>query len=182
MAPFYTRQGDDGYTGLLGAGRVPKHDPRPEAYGSIDEASAALGVARSLARSSDTRGILEAVQRDLYRLMAEVAAAPEHAARFRRIDAARVEWLETKAEEITSQVEVPKDFVVFGEARAGAALDLARTVVRRAERKVAWLAHQGELANPELLRYLNRLSSLCFVLALWEDRQAGSEEPRLAKG
>lgn len=182
MAPFYTRQGDDGYTGLLGAGRVPKHDPRPEAYGSIDEASAALGVARSLARSSDTRGIVEAVQRDLYLLMAEVAAAPEHAARFRRIDAARVEWLEAKAEEITSRVEVPKDFVVFGEARAGAALDLARTIVRRAERRVAWLTHQGELANPELLRYLNRLSSLCFVLALWEDRQAGSEEPRLAKG
>ncbi len=181
MPPFYTRQGDDGYTGLLGAGRVPKHDPRPEAYGSIDEASAALAVARSQARSKDTRATLIAVQRDLYHLMAEVAAAPEQAERFRRIDGGRVQWLEAKTEDFAARVEVPKEFVVFGDGQAGAALDLARTVVRRAERKVAWLAHHGELSNPDLLRYLNRLSSLCFVLALWEDRQGGMAGPRLAK-
>lgn len=182
MPPFYTRQGDDGYTGLLGAGRVPKHDPRPEAYGSIDEASAALGVARSWARSKDTQATLVAVQRDLYHLMAEVAAAPDHAERFRRIDGGRVEWLEAKTEEFAGRVELPKEFVVFGDSQAGAALDLARTIVRRAERRVAWLVHQGELSNRELLRYLNRLSSLCFVLALWEDRQVGIGAPRLAKG
>lgn len=181
MPPFYTRQGDDGYTGLLGAGRVPKYDPRPEAYGSIDEASAALAVARSLARSKDTQATLVAVQRDLYHLMAEVAAAPEQAERFRKIDHARVQWLEAKTEHFAARVEVAKEFIVFGDAQAGAALDLARTIVRRAERRVAWLAHHGELSNPDLLRYLNRLSSLCFVLALWEDRQAGTAGPRLAK-
>ena len=175
MSPFYTRQGDDGYTGLLGAGRVPKHAPRPEAYGSIDEASAALGVARSLARSKETQATLVVVQRDLYHLMAEVAAAPEQAERFRKIDDRRLQWLEAKSEEFAARVDVPKEFIVFGDAQAGAALDLARTIVRRAERKVAWLAHHGELSNPDLLRYLNRLSSLCFVLELLENKAAGHQ-------
>jgi cob(I)alamin adenosyltransferase len=181
VPPFYTRLGDDGYTGLLGAGRVPKYAPRPEAYGSIDEASAALAVARSQAGSKDTRATLVAVQRDLYHVMAEVAAAPEQAERFRKIDESRIRWLEAETEGFAARVEVPKEFVVFGDAQAGAALDLARTIVRRAERRVAWLAHHGELSNPDLLRYLNRLSSLCFVLALWEDQQAGMAGPRLAK-
>jgi cob(I)alamin adenosyltransferase len=181
VPPFYTRQGDDGYTRLLGAGRVAKYDPRPEAYGAVDEASSALGLARSWARSPDTGPSLLSVQRDLYLLMAEVAAEPQSAGRFRRIDSERVAWLEAETDRFAAQVTLPKDFVVFGDTKAGAALDLARTTVRRAERRLARLTHTGEIKNPELLRYLNRLSSLCFVLALWENQQGGVSRSTLAK-
>jgi cob(I)alamin adenosyltransferase len=165
---FYTRSGDDGYSGLLGEGRVPKEDPRLEAVGAVDEANAALGVARALAKAPESADLLLQVQRDLYGLMAELAATPENAARFRVIDAERVAWLEAQVDAVTAQVEVPKEFIVPGDTAEGAFLDLARTVVRRAERRVAELVHVGGLENRELLRYLNRLSSLCFVLELRE--------------
>ena len=181
MPRYYTRSGDDGTTGLLGSERVPKHHPRPEAYGAIDEASAALGVARSGARSKETASVLLEVQRDLYHLMAEVAAPREAAARFRRIDPERVAWLEGRVEAFGARIEMPKEFVVPGDSPSAAALDLARTVVRRAEREVSRLQHEGELENPHLLRYLNRLSSLCFILELWEARQSGVDRPTLAK-
>ncbi len=181
MPRYFTGSGDDGTTGLLGPERVPKHHPRPEAYGAIDEASAALGVARSTARSADTASTILEAQRDLYHLMAEVAAPLDEAPRFRRIDPDRVAWLEQKIESFGARVEMPKEFVVPGDSPPAAALDLARTIVRRAERQVARLQHSGELENPHLLRYLNRLSSLCFVLELWEGRQGGIERPTLAK-
>jgi cob(I)alamin adenosyltransferase len=175
-ASFYTRGGDDGYTGLLGEGRVPKESLRLEAVGAVDEANAALGIARSLVRSPDGPGLLLEIQRDLYGLMAELAALPEHAGRFRSIDAQRVAWLESQVDRLSALVEVPKDFIVPGDTVEGAFLDLARTVTRRAERRVAELLHRAEIANPELLRYLNRLSSFCFILELREtllSRQAG---------
>lgn len=182
MAPFYTRRGDDGTTGLLGEGRVPKYHPRPETCGAIDEASAAFGLARSLARSPETAEAILQIQRDLYHLMAEVAAQPETAERFRSLEADRVEWLEDRIDDFAQRVEMPQEFIVPGDSLSGAALDLSRTAVRRAERLVARLVHQGSLENPVLLRYLNRLSSLCFVLELWEDRQARGGPPSLAKG
>jgi cob(I)alamin adenosyltransferase len=182
MAPFYTRSGDDGTTGILGEGRVPKYHPRPEACGTVDEASAALGLARALARSSETAEAILQIQRDLYHLMSEIAAEPKAADRFRLLGPDRVEWLEDRIDDFAQRVELPDGFILPGDAPAGAALDLARTVVRRAERLVVRLAHQGTLDNPVLLRYLNRLSSLCFVLELWENRQAGGERPSLAKG
>ncbi len=178
---FYTRDGDDGTTGLLGAGRVPKYHPRPEAYGAVDEAAAALGLARSLTGLPSTRATLETIQRDLYRLMAEVAATAEEADRFRAIDPSRVSWLESEIERASSGVPDPKGFILAGDTPAAAALDLARTVLRRAERQIARLTHGGDLANPELLRYLNRSSSLCFVLGLAEIRAAGLDGPTLAR-
>ncbi|MEX0788463.1 MAG: cob(I)yrinic acid a,c-diamide adenosyltransferase [Anaerolineales bacterium] len=181
MPPFYTRDGDDGTTRLLGPERVPKDDPRPEAYGSVDEASAALGVARAQAQSAETRSALLVAQRDLYHVMAELAASADLAERFRRIDAARVAWLEAETDRFASQVQIPKDFVVFGDTSSGAALDHARTTVRRAERRLAGLLRTGSLPNADLLRYLNRLSSLCFVLALWENERGGVATPPLAK-
>lgn len=181
MPEFYTREGDDGYTGLLGEGRVPKYHLQPQAYGTVDESSAALGLARSLAGSEDTRRILRVVQRDMYHIMAELAATEKTAARFRKMTAERVLWLERQVDELSEKVDLPEDFVISGDTTAGAAIDLARTIVRRAERLVAQLQHDGMLSNPDLLRYLNRLSSLCFVLVLWEDRVAGVNAPRLAK-
>jgi cob(I)alamin adenosyltransferase len=181
MSDFYTRTGDDGYTGLLGEGRVPKYDPRPEAIGSVDEASAALGVARALCQHPHTAELILMAQRDLYRLMAELSATPENAAMFRYISGERVAWLEAETDQIGNLVGMPREFIVPGDSLAGAALALARTIVRRAERKVAHMIHAGDLENIELLRYLNRLSSLCFVLELLENQTAGKDLPTLAK-
>lgn len=182
MTLFYTRNGDDGYTGLLGEGRVPKHHPRVEAVGALDEATAALGMARALCQSPRTAAALLTAQRDLYALMAEVAATPERAARFRVIDRSRVSWLEEQSDGSSAQVEMPKEFIVPGDSPAGAALALARAIVRRAERRVAALFHAGEIENADLLGYLNRLSSLCFVLELLENQAVGKRTPTLAKG
>lgn len=181
MTKFYTRTGDEGTTGLLGEGRARKDAPRLEAVGALDEANAALGVARASCQATLSPKILLTVQRDLYSLMAEVAATPENAARFRNIDAGRVGWLEDQIAALEVQVEPPNEFIVPGDTHAGAALDLARTVVRRAERRVTGLYLDGEIENAELLRYLNRLSSLCFVLELWENQRAGQDKPTLAK-
>ncbi|MCS7088959.1 MAG: cob(I)yrinic acid a,c-diamide adenosyltransferase [Thermoflexales bacterium] len=182
MTTFYTRTGDDGYTSLLGEGRVAKYMPQPEAYGTVDEASAAMGVARAAAQSPRTRELLLTAQRDLYHMMAELAAAQHVAARFRKVDAARVQWLEQATDEIAARIELPREFVVPGDSLPGAYLDLARTIVRRAERLVVKLLHDGIIENAELARYLNRLSSLLFVLALYENALAGVSRVTLAKG
>jgi len=177
---FYTRKGDSGKTGLLGDERVPKHHPRIEALGALDEASAALGLARASCKASQTPPILRTAQRDLYRLMSEVAATPENADRFKGIDAERVAWLEKQTDEISEMISLPKEFILPGDTPSGAALSLARAVVRRAERRVTELFELGELDNDELLRYINRLSSLCFVLEILENRAAG-QSTSLAK-
>jgi cob(I)alamin adenosyltransferase len=113
--------------------------------------------------------------------MSEVAATPAAAARFRSIDPSRVAWLEAQIDAGSQQVEMPKEFIVPGDSQAGAFLSLARATVRRAERRIAELLHSGEIENVELLRYLNRLSSLCFVLELLENREAGKDTPTLVK-
>lgn len=181
MSRFYTRGGDDGFTGLLGDERVPKYHPIPEAVGALDEATAALGLARANCRARQCADIVVMVQRDLYHLMAEIASTTENVARFRVIDAGRVTWLESQIDMLSAQIEMPKDFILPGDSPAGAALALSRTIVRRAERYVARLLHENAIENQELLRYLNRLSSLCFVLELHEDQAWGSEKPTLAK-
>jgi len=181
MARFYTKTGDDGYTSLLGKGRAAKHAPRIETVGAIDEANAAIALARALCQNSQTQSILIAVQKDLYHLMAEVAATPENAPQFRVIKIDRVNWLEATIEAISSTVIIPAEFIIPGDSKAGAAIDLARTIVRRAERHIAQLFHSKELENPELLHYMNRLSSLCFILELLENQTAGIDHPTLAK-
>jgi cob(I)alamin adenosyltransferase len=173
MSPFYTRKGDDGTTGLLGDGRVPKYHPRMEALGALDESTAALGLARATTIVPATRALLLEVQRDLYKLMAEVAATPKNADQFHAIDALRIGWLEQQADSLSERTEIPAEFILPGETPAGGAISLARAVVRRAERHVAALLDQGEITNGELLRYLNRLSSLCFILELVENQAAG---------
>ena len=192
MSDYFGGTGDDGSTGILGGGRVPKSDSRPEAYGSLDEASAALGLARARTDSIEIQAVLLESQRDLYHIMSEVAAAPEVAERFRTVDQARVDWLEFQIDRFGAELDLPKEFVVSGDTAPSAALDFARTVVRRAEREVVRL-HLGteeansdealaEPENPHLIAYLNRLSSLCFVLALWEVQHHAGGTPTLAKG
>ncbi|HEX2991570.1 MAG TPA: cob(I)yrinic acid a,c-diamide adenosyltransferase [Anaerolineales bacterium] len=170
---FYTSKGDDGTTNLLGEGRVAKYHARIEAVGTLDESTAALGLARAQCLDPLSAPILLETQRDLYKLMAEVAATPENAEKFHFIDESRVAWLEQRTDELSGIVEMPKEFILPGDSLAGAALSLARAIIRRAERRVVELFDLNELSNPDLQRYLNRLSSLCFVLELLENKAAG---------
>jgi cob(I)alamin adenosyltransferase len=172
---FYTSRGDDGTTNVLGEGRVAKYHARIEAVGTLDESTAALGLARAQCRDPHSAEILLEAQRDLYKLMAEVAATPENAKKFYFIDAARVSWLEERTDQLSKLVEMPTEFILPGDSLAGAALSLARAIVRRAERRVVELFDAQEIKNPELQRYLNRLSSLCFVLELLENKAAGNK-------
>jgi cob(I)alamin adenosyltransferase len=181
MKSIYSRTGDDGSTGLLGEGRVPKFDPRMEALGAVDEATAALGLARNQTRIPETRQIILKIQRHLYEVMAETAAPPENAAVFRSIAAEQVTWLESEADALSQSVPVPREFIIPGDSLPGAYLDLARTIVRRAERRLVELLHRGDIENVELVRYLNRLSSLLFMLELRENQALGTERPTLAK-
>jgi cob(I)alamin adenosyltransferase len=179
---FYSRRGDDGYTGILGPGRVRKDDLRPEAYGTVDEAQAALGLARASDCTSRTGSILLAIQRELYLLMAELAAAADLESPFAgRVTATHVEQLEAWIAGVEAQIDVPQEFVVPGDSRPGAALHVARTVVRRAERSAVRLHHDGMMENDQVVRYLNRLSSLLFVLAIFEDQASTGKGVTLTK-
>ena len=179
---WYSGTGDDGYTGVLGRERVPKYADRPEAYGTVDEASAALGLARANARDVQVRPLLLVIQRDLYYMMADLATLPETATRPPWLLPERLAWLQGTIDALGSQVEMPAAFIVPGDSIGGATRDLARTVVRRAERRVAKLTHEGETRDDTPLKYLNRLSSLLFLLARLEDKAAGVEKYSLAAG
>ena len=181
MCPFYTRKGDEGYTGLLGRGRFSKDDLRLEELGAIDEANAAFGLARCWVRSKTSASLILKIQRDLYNLMAETAAGTENTPKFHVIGADHVAWLEQQIADLEKIVRIPEEFILPGDSTAGATLDLARTIVRRAERHMAGLVRRGDVQNMELLRYLNRLSSLCFILELFENQSAGQKDSTLAK-
>lgn len=160
-----TRTGDGGDTSLFGKERVRKHDPRIEALGDLDEAQSALGVARSQARGTVAETILE-LQRGLYVAMAEVATPPADLARLsQRIDALAVTALDERAAALRATARIEGRFVIPGEDPLSAALDLARTVVRRAERRVVALADAGTVDGTQLIPWLNRLSDIVFVLA-----------------
>jgi cob(I)alamin adenosyltransferase len=166
---IYTRTGDDGTTGLFHGGRVAKDDVLPTAYGSVDEAQAFLGLVRAETTDPELAAILVGLARDLYVLMAELATAPEN--RHKLVDGrsrttdAMVEALEPLIDAATARFEMPTDFVIPGESRVGALLDVARTVVRRAERAALAALDPSSAA----LRYLNRLSDLLWALARWQD-------------
>ncbi len=169
---YYSRRGDDGTTGWLGKGRLSKHDLRIETVGTLDEASAAIGVARAAAVDARTAFALLEAQRDLYQLMAEISAEPDQAEHF-HFEASRVLWLEKQIDALAAEFPMPREFIVPGDSQAGAATAVARALVRRAERRVVELHDEGGIRNPALQQYLNRLSSLLFVLELAENKAAG---------
>ena len=166
--------GDDGTTGLLGGGRAPKDDLRIETYGTVDEASSALGLARSLSADPKVREVVETLQRGLYRIGAELATNPEAAGRFVTTTAEDVAALDRLTSELEAGARMPEAFVLPGATPASGALDLARAVVRRAERRCVALVRAGGVSNMELRRYLNRMSLLLFVLARYEEDRAGA--------
>jgi cob(I)alamin adenosyltransferase len=166
MAKVTTGTGDTGYTGLLGSERVAKYDPRPDTFGTVDEATSALGLARAVAQDPKVKEIIYRIQNELYILMAELATTPENYEKMGfRMTAEHVQWLEQVEESLKQEVEIPNKFVIPGDTLDGAALDLARTIIRRAERMAVKLLHDGVIHNDELIRYLNRLSDLVFILA-----------------
>jgi len=172
--------GDDGTTGLLGGGRAAKDDPRIEAYGTVDEASSAIGLAKSLSSHARVRAICEELQRGLYALGAELATNPSSKTSFATTTSRGVQRLEEVMAELERSVAMPDGFILPGSTPASAAMDVARAVTRRAERRCLALEHQGGLDNPEVRRWLNRLSLLLFVLARYEEEQSGSA-PKAAK-
>jgi cob(I)alamin adenosyltransferase len=187
-----TGRGDDGTTGLLyGGPRISKDDPRTEAYGTIDEAVAALGLARAELGLKRQYGVVPAslgglaglvlrIQRELFVAGAELATNPDALDRLvdgqTRVSAAMVAGLEEVLREVEAHVTMPREFVVPGETRTSAALELARTIVRRAERRAVTLKGAGQLPGPNLIVYLNRLADLLWVLA----RAAEQAEARRA--
>lgn len=174
MAKVTTGTGDTGYTSLLGEQRVPKYHPLPEAFGAVDEATSTLGMARAATEDSTVRESILRMQQDLYVLMAELATPPEHqAAVGMRVTPAQVAWLDGLEERLKQEVEIPNKFVIPGDSVVGAALDVARTIIRRAERLVARLTHEGVVENADVLRYLNRLSDAVFILARYVEAKAG---------
>ncbi len=166
MAKVTTGTGDAGYTGLLGSERVAKYDPRPDTFGTVDEATSALGLARATTLDPKVKEIIYRIQNELYRLMGELATTPENYEKMGlRMTAEHVQWLEQVEESLKQEVEIPNKFIIPGDTLDGAALDLARTIIRRAERMAVKLLHDGVIQNGEVIRYLNRLSDLVFILA-----------------
>jgi cob(I)alamin adenosyltransferase len=181
---IYTRKGDDGTTSLWYGGRVAKDDLRTEAYGAVDEAGSALGIARSLCGPdhAELGADVLRVQRDLFVAGAELATAPEAAERLEdgvsRVTDAMVSELEPLIDRYMDRVELPPKFVIPGGTTLSAQLDLARATIRRAERRTVALARAGGLASDTVLRYLNRASDLAYAMA----RFADVGEPELFEG
>jgi cob(I)alamin adenosyltransferase len=176
VVKIYTKKGDDGTTSLWYGGRVPKTNARTEAYGSIDEANSALGVARALCKAdnkADLHSTILSLQQDLFVAGAELATSPEAADRLQdgisRITDGMVEALEVDIDRYMSQVDLPPHFVIPGGTELSAALDVARTAIRRAERRVVELRDSEGLASDAVLPYLNRASDLAFALARFAD-------------
>lgn len=177
-----TRGGDAGTTSLMYQRRVAKNHPRVEAYGCVDELNAALGLARATARHAFVRDNLAALQRDLVVLMGELATAVEDLPRYVMDDFTLVTpELTTRLDSLVAEIEA-QNIAARGWAMPGAdlhsaALDLARTVCRRAERRVCDLEESGQLKNPEVIVYLNRFGDLLWLLARWVEAQPPSAAP-----
>ena len=178
MPRIYTKTGDDGTTGLLYGGRVPKDDLVTEAYGTTDEAVAILGLARSLTEDPAMQADLLALQRELFVVGADLATNPRERKKLdpevSLVTERMVKRLERRIDDLVEERPLPQVFIVPGANPASAAIDVARAVIRRAERDVVALEHAQREVNPDVRRYLNRLSDLLFVLARW---QAGEAEP-----
>lgn len=174
---IYTKTGDDGQTGLFGGVRVNKDDPRVEAYGTVDETNALLGVAAAASQSESITRELARIQAELFSLGAELACDPTKRSKLEMpfIDTASIARLEQTIDELDGQLDPLKTFVLPGGTLAAAVLHQARTVCRRAERRVLSVQKTAELKK-ELLIYLNRLSDLLFVMARFENCAAGTSE------
>src|SRR5436190_11111227 len=175
VVKIYTRKGDDGSTGLWYGGRVPKSGGRPEAYGAVDEAASALGLARVIADEIHpelAEDILR-IQNELFVAGAELATAPEAAQRLEpgvsKVTPDMIERLESDIDRYMDRVDLPPKFVIPGGTELSARLDVARTAIRRAERRVSAMRESGQLPDDTVLRYLNRASDAIYAMARFAD-------------
>jgi cob(I)alamin adenosyltransferase len=168
----FSRKGDGGETSLLGGQRVPKYDARPETYGTLDEASSTLGVARAATKNPNIKEIILSVQKDLLTMGAELSSQPEDIQKIgRRIGAGDVQRLEKIIDELQENITLKNEFIYPGGTIISAQIDVARTIIRRAERKAARLKADGLVNNDEIHKYLNRLADMLFVLARYEEQK-----------
>jgi cob(I)alamin adenosyltransferase len=165
---IYTRTGDDGTTGLFSGERVAKTDARVEAYGAVDELNSVLGVARASAPQPAVDMLLEAVQRQLFKLGADLAT-PGDSAKIARIGADESAWLEAEIDRMTAGLPALRNFILPGGTPAAAQIHVARAISRRCERE----ALRVEGCRGDIVIYLNRLSDFLFTLARFENRLAG---------
>ena len=176
MVKIYTKKGDEGQTGLFGGQRISKSDPRPEAYGTLDEACSVLGVARAATQDEELRAVIHNIQEDLFLLGAELATAPEDRRRFgvNQILPEHTARLEALIDQRLAKIDLPRAFIIPGSSSyIPALLDWARAVIRRAERRIVQLREAHLLDNPEVLKYVNRLADLLFVLARYQEAVEG---------
>ncbi len=183
MVKIYTKKGDDGTTSLWYGGRIPKHHGRTEAYGALDEACSQLGVARALCGGeAELAADILRLQDDLFVAGAELATAPEAAQRLEdgvsRTTDEMVAELERLIDRYMAEVELPPKFVIPGGNQLSAQLDVARTQIRRAERRISALAEAGELADETVIHFVNRASDLAYAMA----RFADVDDPALFEG
>ena len=171
----YTKFGDKGETSLLYGGRVSKNNPHTEAYGITDEAVSAMGLARAFTSNERVQDILRELQRDLFTIAAELATDPDKYELFQEhflpVTAEMVENLETTIDSLEQDFQMPNVFILPGGSPASAAIDMARCIIRTAERRVVAVKEEGLLTNDLIINYLNRLGDLLFVLARYEDRE-----------
>lgn len=175
MSKIYTKTGDDGETGLFGGPRVRKDHPRIEAYGTVDELNAVLGIVRAHAPPADIDALLATTQNQLFDLGAELASPEPAKFGIVGVGPKQIAALEQAIDRHEADLEPLRQFILPGGTPAAAHLHLARTVCRRAERRLLTLA-AGEHISPHTLVYLNRLSDLLFVLARWTNRKAGTAD------
>jgi cob(I)alamin adenosyltransferase len=171
----YTKFGDKGETSLLYGGRVSKNNVHTEAYGVTDEAVSAMGLARSLSDDAKVKDILRDLQRDLFTIAAELATEPDKyelfQQHFKPVTQEMVDALEKTIDTLEEEFIMPQVFVLPGGSPSSSAMDMSRTIIRTAERRVVALAEAGGLTNVLILNYLNRLGDLLFVLARYQDRE-----------
>lgn len=169
----FNKRGDKGETSLCYGERVAKSSPRPEAYGAVDEAVSALGLARALSEKPKVREIVRSLQQDLSIICAELATATDHYDKLKSknwaVTAEMVDGLEKLIDDFEQELEMPKAFVIPGASPGSAALHLARTLLRRAERRAVGLHRDNLIENENVLAYLNRASDLVFTLARYEE-------------
>jgi cob(I)alamin adenosyltransferase len=181
MTKLFTGLGDDGTTGLLGADRVKKSDFRLEVIGNLDELSANLGLAKSQVKEKPVHEVIEQVQRDLYKIMTEIAASPSEKDKFAVFSTDRVEFLEKWIADWEKEIKLPNEFILPGETTLSAAFSVCRTVTRRAERRMVELFAVLNNSNQDILRYMNRLSSLLFELEIKYSKKGGRQNLKFAK-
>ena len=174
---IYTKKGDDGTTGLLYGGRVSKDDARTNVYGTLDETVSALGLARAAGLVDKVHEIVVRIQREMFIAGAQLATSAENQSKLQegisKVTSSMTEQAERDIDELLEEHPLPQEFILPGETPGSAGLDVARSTIRRAEREAVALDRDGLVPDPEILRYLNRVSDLLFALARYEEAARG---------